>query len=541
MIDRKRAPKKYKEELILSAESVDRLSQLLATALTEVGTEKKDVLRIRLSLEEILGVWLKKSEGAVISYKAAQKFGRLSIEVSMNGPQICVDEDEEGFLLSNRLLAQAGLALDSSYQSGKNRLVCCPLQKPRIGQMTQLILAVVLAVVFGSITRFILSQGKITALAVTQPLFNMILGALRAVSSPLVFLAVCCGIVSIGDLSMVGKIGKKLIFRLLRGTFVLCAVVALAGVMMFGVVTKSNHALSNDFSGVYQMVLEIVPSDIVSPFLEGNALQLVFMGISIGAALLILGERTSAIQEVVRQANEVTQFLMKILGKTIPIFVFLSIFNLLLSDFDGGFLAVFKVFVLVIPACLLITLFYIFAAAIRLQVSPFLLIKKMLPTFFIALTTASSAAALATNLETCEKKLGIPPKVAEFAIPLGQVIYKPGFVVGFFPLVLCMAEYYDIAVTPLFLVMAFLTISLLSMAVPPIPGGGLSVFTVMFVQLGIPGEAIALAVAINAILDFFMTAAGLSCLQIQVVYAAHSVGMLDQEKLHRPTFLHRND
>lgn len=526
--------KQYKEELILSAQAIDQLSKLFTAALTEAGTDKKDILRIRLSLEEILGVWLKQSEGAVILYKTMQKFGRFSIEVSMEGMQIGAEEDEEGFFLSNRLLAQAGLSLDYSYQNGRNCLLCSPPKKARLGQMTQLALAVILAVIFGFFTRFFLKEGKVTALAVTQPVFDMILGALRAVSSPLVFLAVCCGIVSIGDLSMVGKIGKKLILRLFLGTFALSAVVTLAGGLLFGVVTKNNHALSNDFSGIYQMLLGIVPSDIVSPFLEGNALQLVFMGICIGTVLLILGERASVIQNFAMQANEVVQFLMKILGKAIPLFVFLSIFNLLQSDFGGGFAAVFQVFFLVIPTCLLLTLFYIFSAAFHLQVSPFLLIKKMLPTYFIALTTASSAAALTTNLETCEEGLGIPPKVAEFAIPLGQVIYKPGFVVGLFSMALCMAEYYDITITPLFLVMAFLTVSLLSMAVPPIPGGGLSVFTVMFAQIGIPGEAIALAVAINAILDFFMTAAGLACLQIQVVYAVHGVGMLNREKLHAP-------
>lgn len=440
--------KQYKEELILSAQAIDQLSKLFTAALTEAGTDKKDILRIRLSLEEILGVWLKQSEGAVILYKTMQKFGRFSIEVSMEGMQIGAEEDEEGFFLSNRLLAQAGLSLDYSYQNGRNCLLCSPPKKARLGQMTQLALAVILAVIFGFFTRFFLKEGKVTALAVTQPVFDMILGALRAVSSPLVFLAVCCGIVSIGDLSMVGKIGKKLILRLFLGTFALSAVVTLAGGLLFGVVTKNNHALSNDFSGIYQMLLGIVPSDIVSPFLEGNALQLVFMGICIGTVLLILGERASVIQNFAMQANEVVQFLMKILGKAIPLFVFLSIFNLLQSDFGGGFAAVFQVFFLVIPTCLLLTLFYIFSAAFHLQVSPFLLIKKMLPTYFIALTTASSAAALTTNLETCEEGLGIPPKVAEFAIPLGQVIYKPGFVVGLFSMALCMAEYYDITITP---------------------------------------------------------------------------------------------
>ena len=157
----------------------------------------------------------------------------------------------------------------------------------------------------------------------------------------------------------------------------------------------------------------------------------------------------------------------------------------------------------------------------------------MLPTYLIALSTASSAAALSTNLETCEKELGIPGKVAVFAIPLGQVLYKPGYVLGLFAIVLCMAEFYGISSSPQFLIMAVLCIGLLSMAAPPIPGGALSTFAVLFLQLGIPSEAIALAVALSSVLDFFMTSSGLASLQVQVALAADSVGMLDRSRLKK--------
>lgn len=525
--------KQYKEEFMLSAETIDSVSEMLAASLKEAGTDQKDVLRIRLSLEEILGIWLKKLGGRMVSYRSVQRFGRLSIEVCVDGEQISTEEDEEdeGFLLSNRLLAQAGLALVYTYKNGKNCLSCNPQKKFSMGQMAQLMTAVVLAVVLGLAAGFLPQEGKTAALAVTQPLFHVIFGGLRAVSSPLVFFAVCCGIVSIGDLSVVGRIGKKLIVRMIAGTFLLGVVMAIVSCLLFPTVTETGNAVSGNFSEIYQMILDIVPSDIVSPFLNGNALQIVFLGICVGTALLILGERTAAVQNFVMQTNEVIRFLMSALGRLVPLFVFLSLFDLLLSDVGSGFFSLLKVFIIAIPGCFLLTLFYVFVAATRLSVSPVLLIRKMLPTYLIAMMTASSAAALTTNLETCEKELGIPKKVADFAIPLGQVLYKPGFVVGLFGVALSMAESYGVSITPQFLVMAVLTMGLLAMATPPIPGGSLSVFTVMFAQLGIPAGAVALAVAANAILDFFMTAAGLACLQVQVMLAAKSVGMLDQDRL----------
>lgn len=525
--------KQYREEFLLSADTIDRLSELCAEAMDEAGADKKDRIRIRLSLEEILDVWRKKREGARVICRTGQRFRRQYIEFAVEGGQTDMEDlnDGQAFLLSDRLLAQAGLALGYSYRNGWNCLTLHLQKKAQVGQMMQLSVAILSAVALGVCARALPDSVQALANGITVPFFNMIMGVLRAISSPLIFLAVCWGIVSIGDLTMVGKIGKGLILRMVAGTFAVSAAMALFTCLLFPVTAQTAGNLSGGLSDIYAMILDIVPSDIVSPFLEGNALQIIFLGICIGVALLILGERVSAVQNIVVQTNEIAQFLMGIIGKLVPVFVFLSIFNLLLSDVGSGIFGIIKVFCIAIPGCLLIALFFVAWLGIRFHVSPFLLIKKMMPTFLIAITTDSSAAAFATNLETCEKELGIPGKVANFAIPLGQVIYKPGGVVGFFSIAVCMAEYYKVEITPVWLIMAVLTVGLLAMAAPPIPGGALSIFTIMFVQLGIPGEAVALAIAVNSLLGFFMTSSGLSCLQATVTLAAGDMGMLDMQKL----------
>ena len=516
----------------LSAQTIDEVSAICVQTLTEAEADKKDILRIRLSLEEILGIWRGSLEGALVHVDSGKKFGRSFLQVSVDGPAMGA-WDNEAVILSSHMLSQAGLSFTYAYKNGKNCLTCNPRKaNAAMGQVGVLLCAVFLAGVLGAAVR-LFPAIEPAILSVTEPLFNMILGALRAVSSPIVFLAVCCGMVSMGDLTLVGKIGRKLIVKMVTGIFALGVLMALVGCLLFPVVMEAGNAGSGDFSDIYQMVLEIVPSDIVSPFLNGNALQLVFLGICLGAALLVLGDRVSGVQNTLMQANETVQFLMSTLGKIVPLFVFLGLFDLMLSGVDSGISILLKVFAIAIPGCFAMALFYVFLGAARLSVSPVLLLKKLLPTYLIILTTASSAAAMATNLETCVKELGIPKKIADFAIPMGQVLYKPGFVVGIFPLALCMAEYYDVPITPQFLIMGILTIGLLAMAVPTIPGGPLSVFTVLFAQLGIPSQAIALAVSAAVILDFFMTSAGTSCLQVQVALAADSVGMLDEKKLKK--------
>lgn len=515
-----------KESYTLTNETIDLLSGICVDALTEAETDRKDIIRIRLSLEEILGIWRKKLGETRVSCKTGKKFGRQYIEFALEGRRMNVLEEGEDLFLSNRLLAQAGLTLVYSYQNGENRLLLNPPKKAHLGQMTQLLIAIVSAVCFGFLVRQLPGAAKSGIVMVTEPFFSMILGMLRAISSPMIFLSVCWGIISIGDLSAVGRIGRQVTKRLILDTFVLSMITALIICWFFPLSAGGAGNLSGGIVDIYKMILDIVPPDIVSPFLDGNALQIIFLGVCTGIALLVLGDKVSATQDIVVQANEVVQFLMGLIGKLIPLFVFLSIFSLLQSEFGIGFAGIIKVFCIAVPGCALTVSAYLLMMSARFKTPLISLIKKMLPTYLIGLSTASSAAAFATNLETCEKELGIPRKVVNFAIPLGQVIYKPGGVVGFLTVSLCMAQYYGVEITPVWLVTAVLIVGLLAMAAPPIPGGALTCYTVMFAQLGIPGEAIAVAVAINSVLDFVMTAANLTCLQAEVTFAAAKLELL---------------
>ena len=128
----------------------------------------------------------------------------------------------------------------------------------------------------------------------------------------------------------------------------------------------------------------------------------------------------------------------------------------------------------------------------------------------------------------------IPPMLAHFAVPLEQVLYMPSVAVAFVATCLCMAENFGTAITPAWLLTMIVVTGLLSLAMPPIPGGALTCYTVMFTQLGIPGEALALAVAINSMIDFIATASNLTCLQVEVTTVAGQLGMLDTECLKNP-------
>lgn len=524
---------KVKKTYLMSAETVDILSREFSEALTEAEVNRKDIIRLRISLEEILENWLSDLSHAPVTFLSRKRMGKYVIEIRVKGDEVYSGDMLEEFSLSSKLLAQAGLTLVQSYQNGENCLTVYPPKKQKMGQMQKLVIAIVAAICLGLLARLLPEGVEAGIHSVTDPLFTLILNLLRTISSPMIFLAICWGIFNIGDMTVMGRIGKKVIVRIIIWTFLIGVVSAVCLSLFFPVELSAGGTTASGFAEIYQIILDIVPSDMVSPFLNGNTLQIIFLGAAVGIALLILGDRVSATRAIVEQMNEVVQLLMEAIGTMIPLFVFFSLFGLMGSDFGTEITGIFKALVIAIVGCPIVSLVFITSLSIRYKTDFQTLIRKLLPTFLIGVTTASSAAAFATNMETCEKELGIPQTLSHFAVPLGQVIFKPAVVVGFSGVCLCMAENYDVSITLSWLVTMILVVGLLAMAAPPIPGGALTCYTVMFTQLSIPIEAVAVAVAINSLIDFIMTANNLTCLQIEATMVSGKLGMLDRDCLRR--------
>ena len=94
-----------------------------------------------------------------------------------------------------------------------------------------------------------------------------------------------------------------------------------------------------------------------------------------------------------------------------------------------------------------------------------------------------------------------------------------------------MAENYCISITPIWMLTAFIISVVLAIAAPPVPGAALTCYTILFTQLGIPADAVAVVIALNVILEFVTTAADIFCLQTELVELSGSLHYLDEDIL----------
>ena len=521
----------------LSNESVDEISDQIVGFLTQLHTEPKNIQRIRLLAEDLLLEWQTQlSPEAVCHLKAGSHFGRPYIQLEVPGePCNPLNENAEEYgTYRTRLLANMGLSPTYSYEGGQNKILF-KLKKAKANPLLTLALAVVCGLAGGSAGMLLPDALRITLLnSVLTPIYDTFFNLLGTIAGPMVFLSVAWGIYGIGDTATFGRIGKRMILHFVAMVSLICTAGVVLSLPFFSLKFSWSGGGTAQLSSLFRMILGFIPTDIVTPFQEGNSLQIILMGAAVGVALLILGKQTEVVALTIEQINYVVQFLMEIISTLVPYFIFIVLVQMIWSDTLGVVLSAWKPLVVFILVILLTAAAMTLFASLRNGVSPVLFFKKSLPTFVIGVTTASSVASFGTCVNTCERKLGVSSHITSFGVPLGIVMFPPATAMYFIIICIYTAEVYAVECSLVWFALAIFSAVVLSIASPPIPGGTLTCYTIMFSQLGLPEEALVVALALDVLCDFFATGMNMFCLQTELVIQAKGMAMLNEKTLHKP-------
>lgn len=288
---------------------------------------------------------------------------------------------------------------------------------------------------------------------------------------------------------------------------------------------------SSGIGKIMELILNVFPRNIVSPFLEGNTMQIILLAAAVGCITLILGSGTELIAAGLEQANHIVQYMIEMISGIVPVFIFIIILRLLWSgslDVFGSVWKPFLIFVLILAAALVVV-FYVCA---KEKIKFTKLIRKMFPGFFIAVTTASSSAAFGTVMSSCEHDLGVSPKLTNFGLPLSMVLFKPSTSIGFIVVGLSFAKMYNVDVSIAWIIITMIVVTTISIALPPIPGGALACYSILFTQLGIPQEALGITMILDIFIDFISTGIDTLLRQCELVLVSGSIDLLDRSVLH---------
>ena len=510
--------------------TIEEVSAYVQDYLSKQGVERRNIQRLRLTVEEmLLNVMHGCGKGIQVSIGIGKQFGRHVFNLRYNGEPFDPTQSDEN-TQGNEIMAALGYSPAWGYRGRTNTASLVLKERANRSTLFKILIAVIAAACLGILSGAIPEalRQEINEVLLT-PVVNAFLGMMGTFAGLMIAFTICSGILGVGDSMTLGKLGKRIILRYVGVSFAVCT----ATVVLVIPFLRLNHSALNlgegsQISQISKMIFDILPSNPVSPFQAGNTLQIIVIAIFIGVGLLSIGERGSRVRALVIEGTALTQHIVAFICGFVPLLVFVMLLRQIWAGEIQVFLGIWKPLVMIFVTEVILAAVLWMATAIRLKCSPMMLLKKILPPFIIAFTTASSMSAMTLSMETCKKKLGVENTTASLMYPLGTVVYMPASIISFAAIACSFAEIYQVGINPGWFIMAVITVTLLVIAMPPIPGAGLMVYTILFARLGIPADALILAAAIDVIVDFCNTGFNVLLLILQIAGEAGSMGRLDR-------------
>ncbi len=368
----------------------------------------------------------------------------------------------------------------------------------------QMMIGLVLGIIVGAMVDSSFAQSYL------QPLGQLFIRLIRMVVVPLVIATIIAGAAGISDTAKLGRVAVKVLL-----VYAITTAIAVAIGLLFANFIQPGIGLNLSTEGLQMKavtspklvdtLLDIVPINPMEALSKGSMLQIIFFAVIFGFALSGLGERGKPVLNFFTIVGDVMIRMTSIVMLYAPIGVFglisytvaqhgiavlLPLFKLLLTSF---FATAFLVIVILAPM-----------VAILAKTGPKKFFKGIFEPWLIAFTTCSSAAALPANL-VAARKLGASKAVSFFSIPLGNTINMNGTAVYMGVCAVFAAEVYGINLTIADQATVVLMGVLAAVGTAGVPGAGLIMTTIVFTQVGIPLEAVALIAGIDRFLDMIRT------------------------------------
>lgn len=285
----------------------------------------------------------------------------------------------------------------------------------------QVLIAIALAVVLGIVS-------PATAAAV-KPLGDAFIAMLRMMLAPIIFTTIVLGLSHVSDIGKLGRLGlKSLVYFEVVSTIGLLLGFVLVNVVQPGTglhathlvasegVTRASAAASN-FTAV-GFFLSIIPTTLVDAFARGEILQVLFVSVLTGAAVILCRGRVDGVVSLVEQAQ---MLLFRVLGFIMalaPIGAFGALAAAIGTNGAGTLVYLAWLVGLYYAAVLIFVVVVLGGICLAMRLSLWKIIRLIKEELLLVLGTASGEVALPRLLVKLQQA-GVDEAVVGFVLPAG--------------------------------------------------------------------------------------------------------------------------
>ena len=380
--------------------------------------------------------------------------------------------------------------------------------KIKLSLTTQIAAALVLAIIAG-----VLLQGHPGFVnEFIKPFGIIFLNLLKFIVVPLVLFSIMAGILSMNDMSKLGKLGLRAILYFACTTVIAVTLGLVLSTIVRGWIPVINLHIEKTGEEVVMpevtfmdQIINMFPDNILTPLSSMAMIQVIVIALLFGIAIVHVAEKGEPARKLVLSLNEVVGKVLYYIMALAPVGVFCMLTPVVVNN-GPSILGSYAVLVGLAYSCFLIHVLCVYSPLVYFLggLSPLRFLKEMQPALLFAFSSDSSVATLPYSME-CTRKLGVDKSVGSFVLSLGATINMDGVAIYLGATSVFMATCCGIDLTiNQYLAIAFAA-TVASIGTPGIPGGSLALMAMVFASANIPVECVAVAAGIDRIIDMGRT------------------------------------
>jgi Na+/H+-dicarboxylate symporter len=375
---------------------------------------------------------------------------------------------------------------------------------------------------------------------------SLFLDALKMIVVPLIAASIVCAVMEVGGGDF-GRLGSKtVIFYVITTSIAAATGLILVNLIAPGVgredtisealgvsAEQVNSALDKvvgrDLSDMVDIVLRIVPDNIVHAAAHGEILGIIFFSVLFGFFITRLQTKQ---KELMQEFWRATLSVIMAITQWVLLFAPLGVFGLIAKIVaDTGFSAFLPMlsFFFTVFLALAIHVFISQSLVLRFYagINPIQHLRAMAPALLTAFSTASSSATLPVTIGCVRNRVGVSKRTTGFVLPLGSTVNMDGTALYECVAVMFIAQIYGVDLSVTAQVLIVITALLTSIGVAGIPAASLVAIGIIMTALGLPIEGIGLLLVTDRVLDMLRTATNIYGDSV----GAASIAKSEKEKL----------
>ncbi|MEI3607701.1 cation:dicarboxylase symporter family transporter [Pseudogracilibacillus sp. SE30717A] len=401
----------------------------------------------------------------------------------------------------------------------------------------QILAGLILGVIVGAIF-----YGNPAVETYLQPLGTIFLNMIKMIVVPIIVSTLIVGVAGTGDIKQLGKLGgKSMIYFQLVSMIAIIVGLGAANIFKPGEGLDLSSLTKSDINqyvetskevqddGVIDIIVGIVPSNIIESMAEGNMLPIIFFSVLFGLGVAAVGERGKPVLAFFQGVADVMFWVTNLIMRFAPFGVF-GLIGVTVSKFGlESLIPLGKLMILVYVAMIFFVIVILGIIAKLVGINIFQIIKVLKDELLLAYSTSSSETVLPRIMEKMEK-FGCPKDVVSFVIPTGYSFNLDGSTLYQAIAAIFIAQMYGIDLSIYEQITLVLVLMVTSNGIAGVPGVSFVVLLATLGTVGIPLEGLAFIAGIDRLLDMARTAVNVVGNALATVVMSKWEGRFDTEK-----------